>query len=229
MIADAMTFNSGGEGCTESLWNEEDGFYYDAIDWGNGNVQQLPVRSLVGLMPLYATLTLEPGVIHRFPGFKKRMDWFLKNRSDISLRNIANMAAPGKAERRLLALASKDRLRRILSRMLDEKEFLSPHGIRSCVPLGSRSEADVWQHVAVSSRAPILHARQRRGIYGAVLAWRLQVLVRSLWLLTAVPNGVVPTACSGKLSMKPGRLVINSSPAEIAIGVDRSGWLRHQS
>jgi hypothetical protein len=140
MIADAMTFNSGGEGCTESLWNEEDGFYYDAIDWGNGNVQQLPVRSLVGLMPLYATLTLEPGVIHRFPGFKKRMDWFLKNRSDISLRNIANMAAPGKAERRLLALASKERLRRILSRMLDEKEFLSPHGIRSCVARGSRSK-----------------------------------------------------------------------------------------
>jgi hypothetical protein len=130
MIADAMTFNSG-EGYTESLWNEEDGFYYDAIDWGNGKVQQLPVRSLVGLMPLYATLTLEPGVIARFPGFKKRMDWFLKYRAEISDRNIANMAKPGKAERRLLALASKDRLKRILQRMLDEKEFLSPYGIRS--------------------------------------------------------------------------------------------------
>ena len=73
-----------------SLWNEQDGMYYDAIQWG-GHSMQLPVRSLVGLIPLYATLTLEPSVVNRFPGFKKRMDWFLENRPDVSGRNMANM------------------------------------------------------------------------------------------------------------------------------------------
>lgn len=84
-----MTYTSENEPL--SLWNDEDGFYYDAIQWGFGHSQQLPVRSMVGLMPLYATLVLEPGDIKRFPGFKKRMDWFIENRQDISMRNIANI------------------------------------------------------------------------------------------------------------------------------------------
>ncbi|ORX38653.1 putative cytoplasm protein [Kockovaella imperatae] len=129
-ISDAMTYPAGNDE-RSSLWNEEDGFYYDAIQWGFGNSQQLPVRSMVGLMPLYATLVLEPQVIGKFKGFKKRMDWFIENRSDISMRNIANIREKGRGDRKLLALASKDRLVRILQRMLDEKEFLSDYGIRS--------------------------------------------------------------------------------------------------
>lgn len=89
-ISDAMTFRSG-DASSVSLWNDEDGFYYDAIQWDHGHTQQLPVRSLVGLIPLYATLTLEPSLIKKFTGFKKRMDWFIENRTDISGRNIANM------------------------------------------------------------------------------------------------------------------------------------------
>src|SRR6266404_2585864 len=73
-----------------SLWNEQDGMYYDAIQW-SGHSMQLPVRSLVGLIPLYATLTLEPSVVDRFPGFKKRMNWFIENRPEVSGRNMANM------------------------------------------------------------------------------------------------------------------------------------------
>jgi hypothetical protein len=88
-IADAMTYRSGDD--ERSLWSEEDGMYYDAIQWGPGNSMQLPVRSLVGLIPLYATLVLEPAVINRFPGFKKRMEWFLDNRPEVSARNMANM------------------------------------------------------------------------------------------------------------------------------------------
>ncbi|KAF8514245.1 Six-hairpin glycosidase-like protein [Hysterangium stoloniferum] len=129
-IADAMTFKNEGEN-EESLWNENDGFYYDAIHFGSGRSQQLAIRSLVGLIPLYATLTLEPAVINRFPGFKKRMEWFIDNRPEVAQRNMANMKVRGKGERRLLALASKERLIRILSRALDEGEFLSEHGIRS--------------------------------------------------------------------------------------------------
>ncbi|KDE04639.1 hypothetical protein, variant [Microbotryum lychnidis-dioicae p1A1 Lamole] len=128
-ISDAMTFEDGQN--EMSLWNDEEGFYFDAITWGPGAVKQLPVRSLVGLIPLYATLTLEPATIKKFPGFKKRMEWFIENRSSMARRNMANMSLGGKGDRRLLALANEDRLRRILERMLDEQEFLSDYGIRS--------------------------------------------------------------------------------------------------
>jgi len=83
-----MTFREGDH--DESLWNEQDGMYYDAIEWSPGNSMQLPVRSLVGLIPLYATLVLEPKIINRFPGFKKRMEWFIENRP-AAARNMANM------------------------------------------------------------------------------------------------------------------------------------------
>ncbi|CEH18534.1 glycoside hydrolase family 63 protein [Ceraceosorus bombacis] len=131
-ISDAMTYRdseAGGEGV--SLWSEDDGFYYDAISWGDGSSQVIPVRSLVGLIPLYATLTLEPSVLRRFPSFAKRMQWFLDNRPEMSGRNIANMKAAGKGERRLLSMVSRERLELVLRRMLDETEFLSQYGIRS--------------------------------------------------------------------------------------------------
>lgn len=65
--------------------------YYDVIQFGPGNSIQLPVRSLVGLIPLYATLVLEPAVLNRFPGFKKRVEWFIDHRPEVSARNMANM------------------------------------------------------------------------------------------------------------------------------------------
>lgn len=130
-----MTFR-GGEGENESstknsLWDENDEFYYDAIRYGDHNTQSLPVRSLVGLIPLYASLTLEPELLERFPSFKKRLDWFVHHRKEVAERNIASMEARGVGERLLLSLVSKERLVAILRRMLDEKEFLSPYGIRS--------------------------------------------------------------------------------------------------
>ena len=88
-IADAMTYRAGDN--EVSLWNEEDGLYYDAIQFDSGSCMQLPVRSLVGLIPLYATLVLEPHTLNRFPGFKKRMEWFIDNRPEVAARNMANM------------------------------------------------------------------------------------------------------------------------------------------
>ncbi|KAK8179134.1 Six-hairpin glycosidase-like protein [Phyllosticta citribraziliensis] len=129
LISDAMQYRSGGE--EKSLWNEEDGFYYDAISWGGPWSHQMPVRSLVGLIPLYATLTLEPEVINSLPNFKRRMEWFIENRHDMAERNIASMRRRGKGERLLLSLVSEDRLKKILKRMLDEDEFFADHGIRS--------------------------------------------------------------------------------------------------
>ncbi|KFY15193.1 hypothetical protein V491_05743 [Pseudogymnoascus sp. VKM F-3775] len=130
LISDAMTYKSG-QTEEQSLWNEEDGFYYDAISWGGPFSQQLPVRSLVGLIPLYATLTLEPELINQLPNFKKRVDWFIENRHDVAERNMASIRKRGKDNRILLSLVSKDRLEKILKRMLDEDEFLGDHGIRS--------------------------------------------------------------------------------------------------
>lgn len=130
LISDAMTYRTGQKD-EMSLWNDEDGFYYDAISWGGPWIQQLPVRSLVGLIPLYATSTLEPELINKLPAFKKRLEWFVKHKSDVAERTMHSIRKRGKGDRILLSLVSKDRLTKILERMLDEDEFLSPHGIRS--------------------------------------------------------------------------------------------------
>jgi Mannosylglycerate hydrolase MGH1-like glycoside hydrolase domain len=121
-IVDAMN-GFGGTG----LWCPEDGFYYDQLLL-DGRSIPLRVRSLVGLIPLLACAVLEDEYLDRFPGFAKRMRWFLDNRPDLA-RAIA-WAEVGKGKR-LLALPSRDRLERLLRYMLDESEFLSPHGIRS--------------------------------------------------------------------------------------------------
>lgn len=89
------------------------------------------MRSLVGLIPLYAVLTLEPELVNKFPSFKRRMEWFIENKADVVERNIASIRRRGKGDRLLLSLVSKERLEKILHRMLDETEFLSEHGVRS--------------------------------------------------------------------------------------------------
>jgi hypothetical protein len=124
-ITDAMN-HLGGTG----LWDEEDGFYYDQL-LADGGMQALKVRSMVGLIPLFACEVLETAVTDALPGFSRRMRWFLENRSDLG-RHIAYLeAGPGGHEHRLLAIRSRERLERVLQRLLDENEFLSPHGIRA--------------------------------------------------------------------------------------------------
>jgi hypothetical protein len=126
-IADAMN-QSGQLGV--GLWDEDDNFYYDALSLSNGEEISLKVRSMVGLIPLLAVETLDAEMLDRFPGFKHRMEWFIRNRRDLR-DNVASMEETGEAERRLLAIVDKERLRHILKRMLDPSEFLSPHGIRA--------------------------------------------------------------------------------------------------
>ena len=112
-----------------SLWDEADSFYYDVLNLPHGERLHLKVRSMVGLMPLFAVETLEAEIIDTFPGFKKRFEWFIHNRPQLT-RNIASMETEI-SKRRLLAIVNPDRLRKILHKMLDESEFLSPYGIRS--------------------------------------------------------------------------------------------------
>jgi hypothetical protein len=126
-IARAMN-HMGEDGL--SLWNEEDGFFYDVLHLPDNTRVPLRVRSLVGLIPLYAVRTLEPELLDRMPGFKRRLEWFIRNRPDLT-ENMACMKTPGMKERRLFAIPDRRQLERIVGVMLDEDEFLSPCGIRS--------------------------------------------------------------------------------------------------
>ena len=126
-IADAM--NKVGEKHTE-LWDEEDGFYYDVLNLPSGNQLKLKVRSLVGLIPLFAVQTLDPELLEQLPEFKNRMHWFINHHPELT-QNVACMETCGLESRRLLAICYHDKLQRILAKMLDESEFLSEFGIRA--------------------------------------------------------------------------------------------------
>jgi len=132
-IADAMN-SFGGTG----LWDEGDGFYYDQLHI-DGRTLPMRIRSIVGLIPLFAVEVLDDRQIDRLPDFKKRMEWFLHHRPDLA-HNISyckvrpgdNGAKDATAKgRRLLAIPSLERLQRVLRYLLDETEFLSPFGVRS--------------------------------------------------------------------------------------------------
>jgi hypothetical protein len=128
-IARAMTDEYRGG---LSLWDEEDGFFYDALHLPDGRITRLKVRSLVGLMPLLAVETLTPELMEAMPVFARRLHWFFENRA--YLRDQGHMACvqtPGHLSRRLLSIVNRERLVRVLRHMLDEDEFLSDYGIRS--------------------------------------------------------------------------------------------------
>ena len=126
-IARAMN-HRGDDGVT--LWNEEDGFFYDVLHLPNGEPFPMKVRSMVGLIPLFAVETLEPELLDTLPDFKRRLEWFIDHRKDL-VTNVACMRAPGRGERRLLSIVDRAQLRSVLQVMLDESEFLAPHGIRA--------------------------------------------------------------------------------------------------
>ncbi|KAH3687021.1 hypothetical protein WICPIJ_001993 [Wickerhamomyces pijperi] len=175
LISDAMTFqgtDTDGKTPTEqSLWNEEDQFYYDAITWDGGNKQQLPIRSLVGLIPLYASLTLEPQLLEKFPSFKKRLEWFLAKKNHVATRNIASMKNKGVGERLLLALVNEDRLKAILKRMLDEDEFLSDYGIRSLSKYHEKNPF-TWDLGYEKLHISYLPGESDSGLFGGNSNWR---------------------------------------------------------
>ena len=124
-IANAM--NQVGNG---ALWDDKQGFYFDVIKLPDGQCRPMEVRSVVGLIPLFAVDSLDPACIEKLPGFRKRMEWFIRHRPDLC-RDLASMTAKGQEQRILLSLLPPDRLRRLLQVVLDENEFLSEHGIRS--------------------------------------------------------------------------------------------------
>jgi mannosylglycerate hydrolase MGH1-like protein len=126
-IAHAIN-NMAGDGI--ELWDEEDGFFYDVLHLPNGTPRRLKVRSMVGLTPLFAVEALEPEIEGYLPKFWRRMEWFIQNRPGLVDHVVPQKTPEGKT-RRLLSLVKGERLARVLRCMLDENEFLSPHGIRA--------------------------------------------------------------------------------------------------
>jgi len=164
-ITDAMN-GLGGEG----LWDEQDGFYYDRLHVGDSEIP-LRVRSLVGLVPLFAVEILEDDVIDRLPGFKRRMEWFLRNRSDLARHiSYAERGSAGHGHR-LLAVPSRDRLVRTLRYMLDESEFLAPGGIRSVSKFHER-EPYVFRAGREEYRVDYVPAESNTGLFGGNSNWR---------------------------------------------------------
>jgi len=126
-IAGAMA-NVNNDGI--NLWDEEDEFFYDVLSLPNNERLKLKVRSMVGLIPLFAVEVLDEEIFQMMPDFTARLDWFLQNRPDLA-NLISRWGVRGKNQRHLLSLLRGHRMKRLLKRMLDEKEFLSPYGVRA--------------------------------------------------------------------------------------------------
>ena len=152
------------------LWDPVDGFFYDLLCLPCGDTKPLKVRSMVGLIPLYAVETLEADLLDRLPEFKTRLEWFIDHRPDLT-RNVASMRDPGSGARRLLSIVDADQLRRILATVLDEHEFLSPFGIRSV----SKFHRDHPYSIAVDGHEFAVHyepAESKTGVFGGNSNWR---------------------------------------------------------
>ncbi|MBL8744239.1 MAG: glucosidase, partial [Myxococcales bacterium] len=155
---------------TLGLWNEQDGFYYDILALPSGERLPMKVRSMVGLIPLFAVETLEPALLERLPAFRRRFEWFIDHRADLH-GACPCMRRAGEGDRRLLAIVNRPRLERILAALFDERAFLSPHGVRSL----SREHADAPYRLLVDGkehRVDYEPAESASGLFGGNSNWR---------------------------------------------------------
>ncbi|MCI0426897.1 MAG: glucosidase, partial [Nitrospiraceae bacterium] len=159
--------NIGGE--KVELWDRDDGFFYDVLHLPNGETKHMKVRSMVGLIPLFAVETLDSELVDSLPRFKHRMQWFTENRPDFA-QHLETQSYDG-GVRRFLSLVSRDRLKSVLRYMLDEEEFLSPYGIRAL----SRYHKDHPYVVSVMGhehRVDYEPAESSTGLFGGNSNWR---------------------------------------------------------
>jgi len=156
----------GGEG----LWHEEDGFFYDRLSLPSGESIPMRVRSMVGVIPLFAVDTMASGLIESLPGFEKRMNWFIANRPDLC-QNLAPLMRHGVEQRHLLSIVPRARLVRVLEKLLDENEFLSPYGIRS-VSKFHEAHPYMLQVDGNQYRVGYEPAESSTGLFGGNSNWR---------------------------------------------------------
>jgi hypothetical protein len=166
-IAEAMT-NIGDDGV--GLWNEEDQFYYDVLSTPDRRLTPLKVRSMVGLIPLFAVETIDQALLEELPGFAGRLKWFLDYRPDLA-KLVSRWEEPGMGERRLLSLLRGHRMKRLLARMLDETEFLSDYGIRA---LSRHHERHPYQFDVMGMPLTVTYqpAESDSGLFGGNSNWR---------------------------------------------------------
>jgi hypothetical protein len=152
------------------MWDEEDGFFYDVLRLPDGGAQRLKVRSMVGLLPLCAVTVFEGQLMAKYPGFYDRFHRFLAARPELT-EFIHDPGKPGHAGRRLAAVLNETKLRQVLTKMLDEKEFLSPYGIRAL----SRFHVEhpyVFRVGDQENRVSYLPAESDTGMFGGNSNWR---------------------------------------------------------
>jgi len=166
-ICHAMN-NIAGEGI--ELWDKEDGFYYDVLHLPDGSNHPLKVRSMVGLIPLFAVETLDPEVVDKLPEFKRRMQWFIDNRPMLGDHVEMQTVEDGRI-RRFLSLVNRERLRQVLRYMLDEGEFLSPHGVRALSRF-HHEHPYVLQVNGMEHRVDYEPAESTTGLFGGNSNWR---------------------------------------------------------
>ena len=155
---------------SDSLWDEEDGFFYDVLRLPDGRAARMKVRSLVGLLPLAACAIIRPEEATRLPEFMDRVRWINDNRPRL-VQSIPALGSGGTHGRRLLSMVDEKKLRRILRHMLDEDEFFSPHGIRSISRL--HAEHPYVVHVGGTEyRVDYLPAESNTGMFGGNSNWR---------------------------------------------------------
>ncbi len=112
------------------LWNEEDGFFYDVLQLSDGQALPLRLRSIVGLIPMFAVEIIDHNLLENMPKFQERMDWILKNKKELA-NLVSHWEVEGQGRKHLMSILRRTRLKNVLNRMLDEKEFLSDYGIRA--------------------------------------------------------------------------------------------------
>jgi len=166
-IAEAMT-NGAGQGY--GLWCEEDGFYYDVLRSTDGEMKPLRLRSMVGLIPLFAVETIEPETLKKLPDFAARMEWYLNYRPDLASL-VSRWTEPGRGETRLLSLMRGHRMKLVLKRMLDERMFLSDYGVRS-VSQHYRDEPYVYEAGGRRLVVQYQPGESESGLFGGNSNWR---------------------------------------------------------
>jgi len=154
----------------DELWDEEDGFFYDLLRFPDGSATRLKVRSMVGLLPLCATTTVSSEELTHFPDFLQRAQKRFVQMPELVV-NVQDPRKPGYKKRRLLSIMNETKLRRVLARLLDEDEFLSPYGIRAL----SRYHLEhpyVYQTQNQEFRVDYVPADSNTGMFGGNSNWR---------------------------------------------------------
>ncbi|MFO1433794.1 MAG: glucosidase [Candidatus Competibacteraceae bacterium] len=154
----------------DELWDEEDGFFYDLLRLPDGNAKRLKVRSMVGLLPLMAVTVFSEDVLEQLPKFRERAKQFLMRSPELTA-TVHLPDQPGVQGRRMLAIVNEAKLRRILARMLDENEFLSPHGIRA-LSRYHHEHPFVFHFGGQEFRVDYLPGDSNSGMFGGNSNWR---------------------------------------------------------